>query len=136
MNGFVLHERLAADTVAVADLALCSVRLMNDRTWPWLVLVPRRAAIREITDLTEADRQLLIEEIAVASRALQSHHSPDKINIGALGNLVPQLHVHVIARFTDDPAWPKPVWGLRPPVSYAAEELDAAVTTLRKALGV
>ena len=136
MNGFVPHERLAADTVAVAELGLCSVRLMNDRTWPWLVLVPRRADVREITDLRETDRRLLIEEIAVASRVLQSHYNPDKINIGALGNLVPQLHVHVIARFTDDPAWPKPVWGAQPPVPYAPAELDAAVAALRKAFGV
>ena len=136
MTGFVLHERLAADTVAVAELGLCSVRLMNDRTWPWLVLVPRRPAAREIIDLGEADRRLLIEKIAVASRVLQTLHRPDKINIGALGNLVPQLHVHVIARFTGDPAWPRPVWGVQPPVPYAAEELDTAVATLRTALRV
>jgi len=136
MNAFVLHERLAADTVPVAELGLCSARLMNDRTWPWLVLVPRRPAAREIIDLGEADRRLLIEEIAAASRELQTLHRPDKINIGVLGNLVPQLHVHVIARFTGDPAWPRPVWGVQPPVPSAAEELDTAVATLRKALGV
>ena len=136
MTGFVLHERLAADTVAVAELGLCSARLMNDRTWPWLVLVPRRAAAREITDLGEVDRRLLIEEIAAASRVLQTLHRPNKINIGALGNLVPQLHVHVIARFTGDPAWPRPVWAVQPPVAYAAEELDAAVATLRTALRI
>jgi diadenosine tetraphosphate (Ap4A) HIT family hydrolase len=100
------------------------------------VLVPRRPAAREIIDLGEADRRLLIEEIAAASRVLQTLHRPDKINIGVLGNLVPQLHVHVIARFTGDPAWPRPVWGVQPPVPYAAEELDTAVATLRKALGV
>src|SRR3546814_9900313 len=100
MSGdFVLHERLAADTVANEEGKLCRVLLMNDASYPWLILVPRRPDLKEIHDLDGGARPQLTEEICRASRALQSSFAPDKINVGALGNLVPQLHVHVIARF-------------------------------------
>ena len=111
MGSFVLHARLEADSVFVRDLALSQLRLNNVKAAPWLVLVPRRADIRDIHELDAADRALLIEEIAQTSKALTGLYAPDKINVAALGNVVPQLHVHVIARFTKDAAWPDPVWG-------------------------
>jgi len=131
---FALHERLRADTVEVAAWDLSLLLLMNETRWPWLILVPRRATIREIEDLSPADRGRLIEEAAAASRLLRSLHAPDKVNIGALGNMVPQFHLHVVARTKSDPAWPKPVWGQFPPAPYGAAALEAALATLRRAL--
>ena len=130
---FVLHERLAADTVAVENWPLCRVLLMNDRTYPWLVLVPARPGLRDFHDVAEADRPQLMTEIDRASRALQAIHGPDKMNVAALGNQVPQLHLHVIARFEIDPAWPGPVWGVVPPAPYEPAELAAATERLRQA---
>lgn len=132
-NDFVLNERLAADTITLADWPLCRVLLMNDAGYPWLILVPRQAGLTEIHQLSAGDRSTLIEEIARASRALESKFEPDKINVGALGNLVPQLHVHVIARFRSDPAWPGPVWGKQPPVAYEAGALQERVGALKAA---
>ncbi|MEI9931339.1 MAG: HIT family protein [Rhizomicrobium sp.] len=111
MSDFELHSRLAADTVFVADWTLCRVLLMNDARYPWLVLVPRRAGAGEIFDLAPEDRGLLIAEIALASQRLKYFSNAAKINVGALGNLVPQLHIHIVARNPDDAAWPGPVWG-------------------------
>lgn len=108
---FALHPRLAADTVEVTRLLLCRVLLMKDRRFPWLLLVPERDGVREIAELPPVDRAELIEEIARASDVLTRLFQPDKLNVGALGNVVPQLHVHVLARFSTDPAWPGPVWG-------------------------
>ncbi len=110
-DGFSLDPRLAADTLPVGDLPLCAVRLMNDRRFPWLVLVPRRADTVEITDLGEADAARLVQEVRLATRVMQELARPDKVNLGALGNVVPQLHLHVVGRFRSDPAWPGPVWG-------------------------
>jgi diadenosine tetraphosphate (Ap4A) HIT family hydrolase len=107
---FALHSQLKADTFRVCSLALCEVLLMNNMEFPWLILVPRLDAI-EVVDMTVPERAMLMEEIALASRALQQLCAPDKLNIGALGNKVEQLHVHVIARFKGDSAWPEPVWG-------------------------
>jgi diadenosine tetraphosphate (Ap4A) HIT family hydrolase len=132
MTRFALHERLAADTLFVADLGLSTVRLMNERTWPWLILVPRRTAVAQISDLAAADRLLLIEEIALAEAALRRLYRPDRINVGALGNIVPQLHVHVVARFKSDPAWPRPVWGAKAPDPYPPA---AAADTIRRCAG-
>lgn len=131
---FVLHERLAADTVALDDWPLCRVLLMNDANYPWLILVPRRPDLKEIHDLGKDDRAQLTEEICRASLALLSRFTPDKINVGALGNLVPPLHVHVIARFTTDTAWPGPVWGKQPPVPYESAALQERVAALKEAL--
>ena len=131
---FILHDRLAADSVALGDGPLSSVRLMNDRRFPWLILVPRRAGLREIHELAAADRALLIEEIALAGQALQAAARAAKINVGALGNLVPQLHVHVVARSPGDPAWPGPVWGHGRPELYAAAGLAAECARLQQAL--
>ncbi len=131
---FRLHERLAADTVQVTDWPLSSVRLMNDRSWPWLILVPRQPRLREIHDLATLDLALLVGEIAKASRAMSDICQPEKVNIGALGNIVPQLHIHVIGRFRDDPAWPGPVWSFRPAVPYREDELEKTLERLRAAL--
>ena len=115
---FTLHPTLARDTAEVARLPLCRVLLMNDRRFPWLILVPEREGAREIHELSPADRATLIEEIALASEALARAFRPDKLNVGALGNIVPQLHVHVVARAAGDPAWPGPVWGSGAAVPY------------------
>lgn len=108
---FTLHPRLAADTHAMGDLPLCRVLLMNDKRFPWLILVPRRAHLHEITDLREEDRPLLFGEIAQISGVLRKICAPDRINVAAIGNIVDQLHVHVVARTTSDAAWPGTVWG-------------------------
>ena len=134
-TGFELHPRLAQDSVEVARWQLSLVLLMRERLWPWLVLVPRRSALREIHELAPADRALLVEEIARASAALQQAVAADKINVGAIGNLVPQLHVHVVARHQGDPAWPKPVWGALPPEPMDDEALAARLALIRSALG-
>jgi diadenosine tetraphosphate (Ap4A) HIT family hydrolase len=119
-NTFTLHPQLEADSFFLRSLALCQVRLMNRKTVPWLLLVPQKIAIRELHDLTSADRAVLVEEIANVSRALDQLYAPDKINIGMLGNIVPQFHVHIIARFKSDPLWPDPVWGRVEPEPYTA----------------
>jgi diadenosine tetraphosphate (Ap4A) HIT family hydrolase len=108
---FSLDPRLQADTIPIGDLALSAVLLLNDSRFPWLVLVPRRPAASELTDLPDADAAVLMQELRVATRVMLDLAKPDKVNIGALGNLVPQLHLHVVGRFRSDPAWPGPVWG-------------------------
>jgi diadenosine tetraphosphate (Ap4A) HIT family hydrolase len=133
-EGFTLHERLAADSVAVGQAALCEIRLMNDRRYAWLLLVPRRPGLREIHELATPERGQLIEEIAAASRALQAEAAAEKINVGALGNLVPQLHVHIVARRAGDPAWPGPVWGHGRPEPYDPATLAGWQERLRRAL--
>jgi diadenosine tetraphosphate (Ap4A) HIT family hydrolase len=109
---FALDPRLAADTIPLGDMAFSRVLLMNDSRFPWLILVPRRAGLVEITDLTPFERRALFEEAALAADRLKLLTGAKKINIAALGNVVPQLHVHVIARFETDAAWPAPVWGV------------------------
>jgi diadenosine tetraphosphate (Ap4A) HIT family hydrolase len=123
---FALHPTLARDTVEVARLPLCRLLLMDDRRFPWLILVPERDGAREIHDLAPADRAELVEEIARVSEVLTNLFRPDKVNVGALGNVVPQLHVHVVARFAADSAWPGPVWGSGAAVPYGESELAAA----------
>ncbi|HKI03448.1 MAG TPA: HIT family protein [Thermoanaerobaculia bacterium] len=120
---FALHSTLAADTAEVARLPLCRVLLMKDRRFPWLILVPERESIREIHELPTADRVALVEEITRASEVLARLFQPDKLNVGALGNVVPQLHVHVVARFASDAAWPGPVWGSGAAEPYPESEL-------------
>jgi diadenosine tetraphosphate (Ap4A) HIT family hydrolase len=110
-SDFTLDPRLAADTAEVGDLALCRVLLMDDARFPWLILVPRRAALVEITDLPAPDAAALWAEIRLATGVMQALSKPDKVNVAALGNVVAQLHVHVVGRFRSDPAWPGPVWG-------------------------
>lgn len=117
-DAFLVHPRLAQDTFALADLPLSRVVLMNDRRFPWLILIPRRADAREIHALAPADRHTLIEEIADVAAILARATAAHKMNIGALGNIVPQLHVHIVARFEGDAAWPGPVWGSGPAQPY------------------
>ena len=135
MNTWHLDPRLADDTAPVIDLPLCEVRLMDDANHPWLILVPRVPEAVEIIDLDPAQRTRLSAEIDLAARVLKTLFKPDKLNVAALGNQVPQLHVHVIARFRDDIAWPRPVWGAANARPYAPEELVQRVTALRAALG-
>lgn len=108
---FALDPRLVADTFTLGDMALCRLLLMNDSRFPWLILVPRRDGLSELTDMTPYERRALIEEAALAADRLKILTGAKKINIGALGNIVPQLHLHVVARFEGDAAWPAPVWG-------------------------
>jgi len=136
MAAVILHDRLKADTVEVTRLDLSLLLLMNARQWPWLILVPQRPDMREIHDLTAADRAMLMDEITRCSRLLADLFKPDKINIGALGNIVPQLHVHAIARSKTDPAWPKPVWGTIAPEPYPPDELAARLAGIRNALAI
>lgn len=127
---FTLHPHLESDTAAVCDLALCTVRLMNDSRFPWLILVPRRDGAREIHRLTADDRRMLIEEISRTAEVLERVSKADKMNVGALGNMVPQLHVHVIARFEGDAAWPGPVWGAGVALAYSAQARNALIAGL------
>jgi diadenosine tetraphosphate (Ap4A) HIT family hydrolase len=108
---FQLDSRLDADTIPIGDLALSSVLLLNDARFPWFVLVPRIPNVSEFTDLSDEDYTRLMDEIRIAARVMTELSKPDKVNVGALGNIVTQLHVHVIGRFRSDPAWPGPVWG-------------------------
>lgn len=111
MNDFTLDERLAADTLPVADLPLCRVLLMNDARYPWAILVPRYASISEVFELSAADQQQLWREATGLGEAMMTALGGDKLNIATLGNVVSQLHVHVVIRRRTDAAWPAPVWG-------------------------
>jgi diadenosine tetraphosphate (Ap4A) HIT family hydrolase len=133
-GGYRLHPQLAADSHPVAKLALCELRVMDDANYPWLVLVPRLPEARELIDLEAAPRRQLMDEIDQVARVLRSLFRPHKLNVAALGNLVPQLHVHVIARFRDDPAWPAPVWGRVAARPYEADALVERIRLLREAL--
>ncbi len=133
---FDLDPRLEGDSLAAAELDLCTVRLMNDATYPWLLMVPRRAGMAEIIDLDEADRARLMVEIATASEALKAVTGCTKLNVGALGNMVRQLHVHVIARFDTDPAWPGPVWGVGAPVPWEPAAAARLIAAFRSRLGL
>src|SRR5512146_1384973 len=119
---FELHPQLAKDCLPLGRLALCRVLLMNDATYPWFILVPERDGVRELFELDADDRLALWDESALLSRALVQAFAPDKLNVAALGNQVPQLHVHHIARYRHDPAWPAPVWGKLPPKPYFGAE--------------
>jgi len=129
-----LHPQLADDSHPLPGFPLCELRLMDDANYPWLVLVPRIAGAREWLDLAPAQRHQLSDEIDLAARALSTVFRPFKLNIAALGNLVPQLHVHIIARFEDDPAWPAPVWGRIAARPYPPDVLIERVNALSEAL--
>ena len=132
---FELHPQLAADTAPVGDLALCRVLLMDDANYPWLILVPRRPGLRESYQLSGTDGAGLWREVDAVAAKLAGHTGADKMNIAALGNQVPQLHIHCIARFETDPAWPRPVWGAVPRQRYDAERLAERLEGLRELLG-
>lgn len=131
---FTLHPRLDADTVPVTEWPLCRVLLMNDANYPWLILVPEVPDAVDIHDLDVAQAAELMLEVHRVSGILREHTRADKMNVAALGNVVPQLHVHVIARYVDDPAWPRPVWGVVPPRPYGDSELQARLSALRSVM--
>ena len=135
---FTFHPRLMADTAPIADWPLSSVLLMNDTRYPWIVLVPRRAGVTELFELDETARVTLTGEIARAGQNLRAwaerRGGCDKINVGMIGNIVPQLHVHIVARRKADAAWPASVWGRGEPVPYGAAELEQTATSLRDTL--
>jgi diadenosine tetraphosphate (Ap4A) HIT family hydrolase len=131
---FALDETLARDAFAVGDMTLTRVLLMNDARWPWLILVPRREGLVELIDLDVADRTQLIEETVRAARFLKGQAGADKINIGALGNIVRQLHLHVVARLFGDPGWPGPVWGHGARRPYREEDAQAWIAAAKKGL--
>ena len=123
-DGFLLAPRLEADSQFLIDWPLSQVRLMDDTRFPWLILVPRRPGLEEWTELKVEESAQLAEEIGRAGQALARIFSPTKLNIGALGNIVRQMHVHVIARFETDAAWPGPVWGQGARIPYDNAQRD------------
>ena len=129
-----LHPQLRKETIEIVVLRLSRVLLLNDSRFQWLILVPDRPSVTELHTLNAADQMILMSELTVCSRVLESLYRPDKINIGALGNLVPQLHIHVVARFHTDAAWPGPVWGFGERQPYSTSVLEDTVTSLRKLL--
>ena len=131
---FALHPVLAADTVEIATWELSQVRLMKDANYPWLILIPVRHGITGMHELTADDGVTLMTEIARASRGLETLCNPDRINVAALGNMVPQLHVHVIARFESDPAWPGPVWGAVTRKNYGDEDLHHTIAAIKQVI--
>jgi diadenosine tetraphosphate (Ap4A) HIT family hydrolase len=134
-GAFTLHPQLERDTTMVGDLPLSRVLLMNDAGFPWLIAVPRHAGAVELFDLGAAERAQLMGELALLAQLLKDLTGCHKINIAAIGNVVSQLHVHVVARRRDDPLWPRPVWGAQPPRPYAAAERDRLIEALRRKIG-
>jgi diadenosine tetraphosphate (Ap4A) HIT family hydrolase len=131
--GWTLHPQLHADTVPVCDLALSHLLAMNDANFPWLILVPRRVGVSEIFDLG-AEQAILLGEVSLVSRALKEVTQCDKLNVAAIGNVVPQLHVHIVARRRDDWLWPKPVWGATAPRAYDPAALERFASAIRDRL--
>lgn len=134
MQPLSLDPRLAADSLAVADLPLSSLRLMRDSRFAWLMLVPRKPELVELLDLADDERVQLMREIALVGEVLKAETGCDKLNVGALGNIVAQLHVHVIARFSGDAAWPGPVWGSGAAVPYPAGAAEALALRIAERL--
>ena len=127
-----LHPQLARDTTNIGDLPLSRVLVINDANYPWLLLVPRRVGASEIIDLDEVEQAQLMTEIVRVGRALKAVTQCKKLNIAALGNVVPQLHVHVIARREGDAVWPRPVWGAVPALDHNKQELATFISALRR----
>jgi diadenosine tetraphosphate (Ap4A) HIT family hydrolase len=138
---FVLDPAFAATSALLGDLPLCQARLQLDARYPWVVLIPRLAALRELEDLAPADRARLVDETVLAGAAVRAVArvlglAVDKLNVGALGNVTPQLHVHMLGRRIGDPAWPGPVWGHSPGQAYEADVLAQAVAAAKAALSL
>ena len=129
MNDFILHSKLAADTFEVLRLEVGQLLLMNDARYPWLILVPQVSDMRDLHNLSTKQYQAVTQEIAQVSEVLESVTQAHKMNVGALGNMVPQLHIHIIARQTNDAAWPAPVWGVGEAQPYSQ---DAAKTLIQQ----
>ena len=134
MSEFELHPRLQSDTLFIADLLLCRLLLVNDNQYPWTLLVPRRPDLKEAHHLSPEDQRQLQIESNMLCRTMESLFSPDKLNVAAIGNVVPQLHIHHIARFKTDVSWPAPVWGALPAVPYSKLEKTQLVTHLQNAI--
>ena len=134
MQDFELHPRLAHDCEVIADLALCRVLLMKDASYPWIIMVPKVDNIQEIHQLHVDDQQQLIKEVTFVSEKMEKLFHADKMNIGALGNMVPQLHIHVIARYKKDAAWPNPVWGNTPALAYGDDDLGKRIREIQEVL--
>jgi diadenosine tetraphosphate (Ap4A) HIT family hydrolase len=132
---FALHPQLQRDTFVLGDYPLCRLLMMNDAQYPWFILVPRRAGLRELHELDEAGQRQFWQESGDLSRALLRVFAGDKLNLAALGNVVPQLHVHHIVRRHGDPAWPAPVWGRHPPQAYSPAAAAARSAQLLPQLG-
>ena len=130
----MIHEQLLADCTVIGRFALCHLLLMNDANYPWCILVPDREGVREIYELSDADQRQLLSESSNLGQAMMDLYAGDKLNIAALGNVVPQLHVHHIVRYRNDPAWPAPVWGRVPTRPYSDAELQERTDHLRAAL--
>lgn len=131
---FELHPQLAADTVPVHELTLSSLRLMNVAELPWLVLIPRREGTVDLVDLADEDQQQLMREISYVGKIVREEFTAHKLNIASLGNVVPQLHVHIVVRYTHDSAWPKPVWGNIAMDTYTPQELTRMTEKLRSVI--
>lgn len=132
---FTLDPRLANDTIALGQFPLCHCALMNDSQYPWLILIPRRDNLREVFELTDSEQQQLLRESSWVSQQLAHAFGAKKMNVANLGNVVSQLHWHIIARFEDDPAWPGPVWGKHPAVPYQPDSLAVFCERLQALLG-
>lgn len=127
-----LHPQFQQDCIVLGKLDLCRLLLMNDSQYPWCILVPDRDNIKEIYELSEQEQLQLSQESALVASGLMKAFNGDKMNIAALGNVVPQLHIHHIVRFRSDPVWPAPVWGKLPAQAYSADALQATIQKLRK----
>ncbi len=134
-SGWSLHPQLRDDTVLIGDLALSRLLAMNDADFPWLIMVPRRVGASEIIDLGSEQSMLMIE-LSLVSRALKQETRCDKLNVAAIGNIVPQLHIHVVARRKDDPLWPKPVWGASAARRCEAAVIERFVSAIRNRMGI
>ncbi|MHC5351869.1 HIT family protein [Pseudomonas sp. A46] len=131
---FALDPRLQQDTLPIGDFPLCRLLLMNDSQYPWFILVPRREEVSELFQLGVEDQRRLWEETTFLAETLKDTFGADKMNVASLGNVVSQLHMHVIVRRRSDVAWPAPVWGRQPAVAYSADEVSAIRAKLRMAL--
>lgn len=133
MTPFVLDERLARDSESILKLGLCDLRLSKDSRWPWLILVPQRPDISELFELAPLDQAVLTFEQVTVAAALKKATGADKINIAAIGNIVRQLHIHVVARVENDPNWPGPIWGHGQTVPYAPADFEATKSRILEA---
>lgn len=141
MSEFTPDRAFVVTSHVLGDLPLCHARLQCDARWPWIILIPRRPGASEIEDLSPADRARLIEESVVAGQAVRAlgdalGRPVEKLNHGALGNITPQLHLHVIGRRSDDPAWPGPAWGFGTRLAYAHDDLETVIGAARRGLGL
>ena len=129
-----LHPQLNKDCLIIGHFPLCRLLLMQDANYPWFILVPDRDNISELYQLSAADQQQFIRESSIIARLLQDQFNADKINIAALGNIVPQLHIHHVARYKTDIAWPAPIWGKFPAKPYTQKQLDEVISKLKTSL--